>query len=336
MLKTPRYWVLKNETLGHGRGGQVYKGKARSELIEPEFTAVKIADKDVPSVVIEVRNEVEMLLDLDHPNIVKCCSLHDDDYNFYAFFEYLRGGNLYNRIHNHECFTEEKARDLTRRLLDVLYYLHNIEGVVHRDLKPDNIMFETEDEDADIRLIDFGFAVRIDEEGFCPKEVLGSTMFMAPELLRHEFYGRPVDMWALGIIVHMMLCGQPPFWESLESMTKLAKENALIINFEDPAWDHVSDAAKAFIAELLTQEPHNRLTVEEALNHEWVSKLVMVVLETVCLERCNITCVVQFTLPVEELGDKHLHHSVKNLKAFHAWNALKIFLAVSSQLSIYL
>jgi serine/threonine protein kinase len=274
ITRTPHYFISLCNPVGLGRSGAVFKGRRRDvggshEPPLPNEVAVKRVDyyENDPSVLLEIKNEVAILAELDHPNIVKCCCLHEDDRYHYVFFEFFSGGNLYNRIFTKKHFTEEQARQLCMHLLPVLEYLHYTVGLVHRDLKPENIMFESPSENADIKLIDFGFAVFIDDDGFCPREVLGTQLYMAPEIWRREPYGRPVDMWSLGVIVHMMLCGRPPFPADIP---KLAAEEQMVVDFPEAEWDGISATAKSFVQGLLCQQPQKRLTATEAADHAWV------------------------------------------------------------------
>jgi calcium/calmodulin-dependent protein kinase I len=186
---------------------------------------------------------------------------------FYVVMEYLDGGELFDRIVKKTFYNEKEARDLVKILLQALKYLHD-RSIVHRDLKPENLLMTNKDDDANVKLADFGFAVLAD--GFNVTTQCGTPGYMAPEILENKSYGKPVDLWAFGVILYILLGGYPPFHDDNQRVLfrKIIKGE---FHFHVEYWSTVSEEAKDLIRGLLTLDMKKRLTVDQALAHPWVT-----------------------------------------------------------------
>mmetsp|Transcript_29265 Transcript_29265/g.33541 ORF Transcript_29265/g.33541 Transcript_29265/m.33541 type:complete len:168 (+) Transcript_29265:258-761(+) len=154
-------------------------------------------------------NEYYILKEIDHANIIKIFELWQDDVFYYIITEYLEGGEIYKKISTRTKFTEIDCSQIIKQILQALNYCHK-GNIVHRDLKPENILFETDDDSSNVKLVDFGFA-----EIFNPKkglkDVLGTPLFIAPEICSDKKYNSKADIWSLGVVTYFLLSGTPPF-----------------------------------------------------------------------------------------------------------------------------
>ena len=212
-------------------------------------------------------NEYNILRDVDHPNIIKIFELWEDDVYYYIVTEYLSGGEIYKSISKRTKFTEIDCATIIKQVLLALNYCHK-GNIVHRDLKPENILFETEDENSQIKLVDFGFA-----EVFNPKkgmkDILGTPLFIAPEIISSKKYGSKADIWSLGVVTYFLLSGDPPFdgddKNELFGAIKSAK-----YSYDSKIWSYISDDWKDFINNCLRKEAKKRSSAEDLLNHPWI------------------------------------------------------------------
>eukprot|EP00607_Mallomonas_marina_P007103 CAMPEP_0182437614 /NCGR_PEP_ID=MMETSP1167-20130531/85165_1 /TAXON_ID=2988 /ORGANISM="Mallomonas Sp, Strain CCMP3275" /LENGTH=350 /DNA_ID=CAMNT_0024630593 /DNA_START=355 /DNA_END=1408 /DNA_ORIENTATION=- len=216
-----------------------------------------------------IRQEAEILIVLNHPNIVKCYNIYEDDKTFYVILEILKGGELFEKIVKKTFYSESDARDLVQLLLNAIKYFHE-KGIVHRDLKPENLLLTSDADDADIKIADFGFAA-YDHGRNQLTDQCGTPHYVAPEILRKEPYGSSVDMWAMGIITYVLLGGYPPFHdEDMQRLFKKIKRGEY--SFHREYWGAVSEEAKDLIRGLLTIDVTKRFTADQALNHSWVKR----------------------------------------------------------------
>jgi len=266
-------------TLGKelGRGGYsiVREAQDKSSL---ESVAVKIIDlnsieSDTAGVdpLRPLKSEIKVMLKINHPHIIKLFKVFIDDSgtNFYLVMELIPDGEeLFSRIQK-GAFKEPRASRLFRQLVSAVEYLHNM-GVAHRDLKPENVLIHGNEETEQIKLADFGFAKHFKDEQM--KTALGSPAYAAPELFTEEFYNERVDVWSLGVILYLLLCGQPPFYgETIRELTNRIVDCSF--DFDDDSWENVSEAAKDLICHLLVQKPEKRYTSKELKENLWVQGL---------------------------------------------------------------
>lgn len=185
----------------------------------------------------------------------------------YMVLELLTGGELFDRIVAKGSYSEADASKLIKEITEAIQYLHSI-GVVHRDLKPENLIYATENA-ADIKITDFGLA-KFDKNGKQMNTACGTPGYVAPEVLKNDLYGPPVDLWSLGVILYILLCGFPPFYhDSTSALYKQIKKGAY--DFPDPYWSDISESAKELVRGLLTVNPKDRFTPAQVLAHGWIS-----------------------------------------------------------------
>lgn len=214
-----------------------------------------------------LRNEVLVLKQINHPNIVKLVEIFESKTYVYLVIQLVSGGELFDRIVDKGSYTEKDASDLIRQVLEATAYIHE-KGIVHRDLKPENLLFYCKDENSKIMISDFGLS-KMEGSGDM-STACGTPGYVAPEVLAQKPYGKAVDVWSLGVISYILLCGYPPFYD--ENDSKLFEQ---ILNgdyeFDSPFWDEISDSAKDFISHLLDVDPEKRYACEEAIRHPWIS-----------------------------------------------------------------
>ncbi|KOM57187.1 hypothetical protein LR48_Vigan11g021900 [Vigna angularis] len=216
----------------------------------------------------DVRREVKILKALSgHQHLVKYHDAFEDANNVYIVMELCEGGELLDRILSRGGkYSEEDAKVIVLQILSVVAFCH-LQGVVHRDLKPENFLFTSRSEDADMKLIDFGLSdfIRPDER---LNDIVGSAYYVAPEVL-HRSYSLEADIWSIGVIAYILLCGSRPFWARTESGIFRAVLRA-DPNFDDLPWPTASAEAKDFVKRLLNKDYRKRMTAVQALSHPWL------------------------------------------------------------------
>ncbi|KRX01998.1 Protein kinase-like domain [Pseudocohnilembus persalinus] len=217
---------------------------------------------------VSLQNEVEILTQIDHPNIVKLYEIFEDDCNFYMVLELMKGGELFERIVEQEHFSEHKAAETIKPIIDALQYCHEME-IAHRDLKPENLLYATKDPGSIVKISDFGLARFINNEVMTT--MCGTPGYVAPEIINGSGYDKSIDYWSLGVILYIMLCGFPPFHnENAEELFDIIKQGKY--EFPSPAWDDISKEAKDLIKGLLNVDSHKRLTYEQIIKHPWLAQ----------------------------------------------------------------
>lgn len=220
-----------------------------------------------------VRNEIAVLkrVSVGHTNIVTLHDYFETAHNLYLVFDLCTGGELFDRICAKGNYYEADAAHLVRTIMGAVKYIHDC-GIVHRDLKPENLLFRSKAEEADIMIADFGLSRVMDDEKFqLLHEICGTPGYMAPEIFQKIGHGKPVDVWAMGVITYFLLCGYTPFDRDSqqEEMEAICKGD---YKFEPREfWDNVSETARDFVRSCLTIDPNKRPTAEEALSHKWLA-----------------------------------------------------------------
>lgn len=218
-----------------------------------------------------LQNELSILGEKSHPNIIRIVDLMEDHDNYYVVSEVVKGGELFKRLTKVTSFTEQQAADIIYQIMLGLNYMH-LESITHRDLKPENVLLVSEDMDNfDIKIADLGFAAKFDKNTGLDL-VLGTPLYMAPELVKHEKYSEKVDVWSLGVITYQLLTGTTPF-----DGRNIKKINHNIchkeIQFTGRQWMHVSDNAKDFILCCLDRNQFTRTSISSLFDHPWICEV---------------------------------------------------------------
>ncbi|XP_030323441.1 calcium/calmodulin-dependent protein kinase type IV [Calypte anna] len=272
----PDYWIdgSNKDTLAHyfdleselGRGATSIVYRCRQKGTQKPY-AVKMLKKTVDKKI--VRTEIGVLLRLSHPNIIKLKEIFETPTEISLVLELVTGGELFDRIVEKGYYSERDAADAVKQILEAVAYLH-ANGIVHRDLKPENLLYATPAPDAPLKIADFGLS-KIVEDQVTMKTVCGTPGYCAPEILRGCAYGPEVDMWSLGIITYILLCGFEPFYDERGDQYMFKRILNCEYDFVSPWWDDVSLNAKDLVKKLIVLDPKKRLTTLQALQHPWVT-----------------------------------------------------------------
>ncbi|KAJ3065489.1 calcium calmodulin-dependent protein kinase type 1G [Podochytrium sp. JEL0797] len=254
------------KTLGQGSFAVVYLTERKSDNA---LFATKISDKKNKKLVeSEFRSEIEVLKKVKHANLTSFTDYFETESKVYLVMELATGGELFDQIEKRGTFTENDAIAIVVQLLSAMEYLHKL-GIAHRDLKPENILMKTKLDDSPISVTDFGLSKMAGDDHFL-HTTCGSPIYVAPEVLKKTpGHGRPVDLWAIGVITYILLSGYTPFWgESQPDLFEAIKKGDF--EFDEEHWEMISSSAKNFITRLLDLNPDTRMTATQALQHEWI------------------------------------------------------------------
>ena len=255
------------QKLGKGKFGLVKLGINKETN---DKVAVKVMNKNnMDSSDLElVRTEIEILKICQHPYIIKLYDIFENVDYIYIIMEYCPGGDLFSYLQKRNfVLKEEKVATIMYKLCKAVYYVHSY-GIAHRDIKPENVLLTSEDEDADIRLLDFGLSKIVGPSEKC-REPYGTLTYCAPEIILDKPYIKTVDSWSLGVMTYLMLSGSLPF--SGKNEHEIAKNVVYSkVNFEKkPIWKEISNEAKDFITKLLDKDLKTRIEMKAALEHPW-------------------------------------------------------------------
>ncbi|XP_039990389.1 calcium/calmodulin-dependent protein kinase type II subunit gamma-like isoform X14 [Xiphias gladius] len=205
---------------------------------------------------------------LKHPNIVRLHDSISEEGFHYLVFDLVTGGELFEDIVAREYYSEADASHCISQILESVNHIHQ-HDIVHRDLKPENLLLASKMKGAAVKLADFGLAIEVQGDQQAWFGFAGTPGYLSPEVLRKDPYGKPVDIWACGVILYILLVGYPPFWD--EDQHKLYQQiKAGAYDFPSPEWDTVTPEAKNLINQMLTINPAKRITADQALKHPWV------------------------------------------------------------------
>ncbi|XP_071871208.1 calcium/calmodulin-dependent protein kinase I isoform X2 [Bombus fervidus] len=258
-------YILK-ELLGTGAFSEVRLAESKEK--PGQMFAVKIIDKKaLKGKEDSLENEIRVLRRLTHPNIVQLLETFEDKHKVYLVMELVTGGELFDRIVEKGSYTEKDASGLIRQVLEAVDYMHD-QGVVHRDLKPENLLYYNPDEDSKIMISDFGLS-KMEDSGIMAT-ACGTPGYVAPEVLAQKPYGKAVDVWSIGVISYILLCGYPPFYDENDAnlFAQILKGE---FEFDSPYWDDISESAKDFIHKLMCVNVEERFSCKQALAHPWIS-----------------------------------------------------------------
>ncbi|XP_057818780.1 calcium-dependent protein kinase 28 isoform X2 [Cryptomeria japonica] len=254
--------------LGHGQFGYTFVATHKHTA---ERVAVKRIEKKkivLPIAFEDVKREVKILQALNgHENVVQFYNAFEDDDFVYIVMELCEGGELLDRIlaKKDSRYSEKDAAKIVRQMLKVAARCH-LHGVVHRDLKPENFLFKSIEKDSPLKATDFGLSDFI-KPGKKFQDIVGSAYYVAPEVLKRKS-GPESDVWSIGVITYILLCGRRPFWDKTEDgiFKEVLRKKP---DFREKPWASISSSAKDFVKKLLVKDPRARLTAAQALSHPW-------------------------------------------------------------------
>jgi len=252
--------------MGKGVTSCVYRCR---EKISNEEWACKVIQKEGQGKRKKVINsEIEALLKLNHSNIVRMKHIYESPIEVFIVLELADGGELFDRIVRKGHYSEKEAARVVNQVLSALEYSHG-KGIVHRDIKPENILYQSASEDSPVKISDFGFAKAFDEDTimmtFC-----GTIGYCAPEVIQKHPYSSSVDIWSLGVVLYILLCGYEPFWDEAGEVNVTKKIVRGEYEFESPYWDDISKPAREFVVQMMTVEAQKRPSATQALENPWV------------------------------------------------------------------
>jgi len=252
--------------LGVGKFGVVNQACLNKDK-NKKFAIKSIKIESIMAELKLIENELDILMQVDHPNIIKYYETYNDGEYLHIVTELCTGGELFERIVHKGRFTEQEAAEIMEKILSAISFLHNL-GICHRDIKPENFMFCSSDPDAEIKIIDFGLSTKFISEN-CMKDIVGTPCYVAPEVLQ-GVYTNACDVWSVGVVLYTMLNGKPPFTgTSSEVLSKVAKA---AVFFPEKDWGNISTDAKDFILKMLERDPDKRLIAKQCLEHSWLKK----------------------------------------------------------------
>ncbi|KAK8504833.1 hypothetical protein V6N13_056164 [Hibiscus sabdariffa] len=258
-----------DKELGRGQYGVTYlcTHKTTGEQLACKTIAKrKLTSKED---IEDVRREVQIMHHLTgQPNIVELKGAYEDIHSIHLVMELCAGGELFDRIITKGHYTERAAASLLRTIVQIVHTCHSM-GVFHRDLKPENFLLLNQEENSPVKVTDFGLSLFY-KPGDVFKDIVGSAYYIAPEVLQRK-YGPEADIWSVGVMLYILLCGVPPFWAE--------NDNGIFseilggkVDFTSNPWPSISPQAKDLVKKMLTLDPKKRLTAQEVLNHPWIKE----------------------------------------------------------------
>ncbi|XP_045807294.1 calcium-dependent protein kinase 8-like isoform X2 [Trifolium pratense] len=258
--------------LGRGEFGITYLCKDRQT---GEELACKSISKNKLRKAIDIedlRRQVEIMRHLPiHPNIVTLKYTYEDEDDVHLVMELCGGDDLLHRIVSEGYYTERSAASVIKTAVQVVQMCHK-HGVMHRNLKLENFLFADKTETGPLKIADFHLSIFF-QPGERLNQMVGSSYYMAPEVLKRRNYGPEIDIWSAGVILYFLLCGFPPFWAETEKRVSQAIID-YAVDFKRDPWPHVSDNAKDLVKKMLDPNPERRLTAQEVLDHPWLINVV--------------------------------------------------------------
>jgi len=280
------------DELGSGNFAKVKKAKRKAKTADVEKevggkkkvvlkagadVAIKIIDKAKVEDMQDIQREIEIMNMVDHPNVINLFEIFDEPKKMNLVLELVTGGELFDRIVAKGNYSEKDAATCMSQLCQALDYLHT-KKIVHRDLKPENLLYASPADDANLKVADFGLA-RMLTAGDMMKTACGTPGYVAPEILKNKGYDSgAVDMWSAGVILYILLCGFPPFYE--EELPALFDQILHArYDFPSPWWDNISADGKDLVKKLLELDVKKRLTAAQVLAHPWMGAAPTVALD---------------------------------------------------------
>ena len=306
------------EKLGEGSFGYVYKIEQKKTQFLRAVKAIKRKHVDCNFI-----NEIKILKTVDHPNIIQLFDCYYDSNYYYIIEEYCSGGDLFDYLHRQKYFSEKKASIILKQLLSAINHLHK-KKLIHRDLKPENIVFikTKNNDDLFVKLIDFGTSTST-KNGNLTQEI-GTIFYMAPEDFKNN-YNEKADIWSIGIIFYIMICGHPPFRGRRDDIIKKKILN-YNIQFSSNNFKLVSKSGMNLLKKLLERDYKKRISAEEALKDIWFIQMenkkenLEILGSTICknLEKFKSTVLLQKLILSFLTNQTTFHDEVQKLKEeFH-------------------
>mmetsp|Transcript_11797 Transcript_11797/g.29899 ORF Transcript_11797/g.29899 Transcript_11797/m.29899 type:complete len:1104 (-) Transcript_11797:44-3355(-) len=259
--------------LGSGVSGLVRKVSHKKTGVEYAVKSLDLGLVETKEGLEQLRDEIFIMCQLDHPNIVRLEEVYESHSEIYLVQELCVGGELFDRLDEQPDYhyTEAECARLIKQMLCAVRYIHS-KGIIHRDLKLENFLFSSNAPDSELKMIDFGLSKHF-RYGEVQHEAVGTPYTVAPEVIRGQ-YDERCDIWAIGVIAFLLFSGDPPFGGcGGPEPLMVVRQNILDGDFEfEPAeiWDLVSRLGKAFVKDLLVTDPKNRPTAREAQKHAWL------------------------------------------------------------------
>jgi len=253
-----------------GQGAFSIVREATNKETNEKVAIKQIAKQHITSADMKrLTTEIEIMKKLKHSNIIQLIDVYDNaPDHLYLVMELVKGGELFDKIVDRGQYSEKDACNIVKQMVAAVQYMHD-HGVCHRDLKPENLLCSGDDEEELVRIADFGLS-KIFEHGEELKTACGTPDYVAPEVLECKPYDMAVDMWSVGVITYILLCGYTPFYANTHQEL-FQKITSLEYDFPSPEWDEISTSAKDFIKKLLVKDPMARLTAEQCTLHPWLN-----------------------------------------------------------------
>ncbi len=254
------------DVLGGGNFGSVRVAYRRDDPSKKKFAVKSISKKHLSDQDLnDMIKEVEIISNLHHPIIIKFYETYQDQYYFHIVMELCTGKDLFSKIVHDGKISEQKVAEIILKILGAITYCHS-KQITHRDIKPENILFKSNESNNEIKLIDFGLSKKFNRKEKM-HTILGTPYYIAPEVLKGE-YDCKCDVWSIGAITYMMLCGSPVFNGSSnnEIFKKILNDP---VTFPKEKFDKISDDAIDFMKKCLIKNPNKRIEAKDGLNHPW-------------------------------------------------------------------
>ncbi|XP_069000990.1 caM kinase-like vesicle-associated protein [Embiotoca jacksoni] len=250
---------------------EIFRAKERNNI--KMYTCKKFHKNDGRKVRKAAKNEIMILKMVKHHNIIQLVDAFETKKEYFLFLELATGREVFDWILDQGYYSERDTSNVMRQVLEAVAYLHSLK-IVHRNLKLENLVYFNRLKHSKIVISDFQLAKL--ENGLI-KDPCGTPEYLAPEVVGRQRYGRPVDCWAIGVIMYILLSGNPPFYDDADDDDDNRDKNLFLkilsgdYEFDSPYWDDISDSAKNLVASLMEVDQDQRLTAQEAIAHDWIS-----------------------------------------------------------------
>ncbi|CAG9316029.1 unnamed protein product [Blepharisma stoltei] len=239
----------------------------RSEMLKGKHYAIKSISKEkIKKGLWMLKRELEILQLVDHPNIVKLYEIFEDSKYIHMVMELCTGGDLLDYLISKGTLLETEVAQIMKSLLGAVNHLHSLK-ISHRDIKPENCLLVNSEPNAEIKLVDFGMSIKFGDDAMTT--MVGTPYYLAPEVLKSK-YGKECDVWSFGVLMYLLLSGKQPF-KGLDINDLFRKIMIADYNFDDSVWQNISESAKDLIAKMFVLNPELRITISQALKHEWLN-----------------------------------------------------------------